>query len=130
MIFYSLYYVALLGFLATVTNMWVIVQRMKLQVPFGDGGDETLIKARAAHHNLLEFGVIFVLMLMAAEFLGMQRDHILLTATVFFCFRLFHIYYMLASWTLPSVVRIIGTAGSHLVNLGLMVFIVSMLFFM
>ncbi|WP_413113810.1 MAPEG family protein [Thaumasiovibrio sp. DFM-14] len=63
----SMLYVALTGWLICFLSIQVIKARRKGLIKYGDGGDERLQRARAAHSNCTEYAPIALLLLIGFE---------------------------------------------------------------
>ena len=112
----SALYIALLGILLTLTSAFVTITRGKTGILFGDGGNDSLARARRAHTTVLEFGVTFLLLLISYELLGGSATWIMWLGIAFIVTRLFHVLYMF-KFDGTHFTRAIGTLGSHIVNI-------------
>jgi hypothetical protein len=63
-------YAAVLGLLAAMLTVRVIVQRVKLGIDAGDGGDPRMAQAIRAHANAAEQAPLALLLLVCAEAAG------------------------------------------------------------
>ena len=123
----SALYIALLGILLTLTSAYVTILRGKTGILFGDGGNDTLARARRAHTTVLEFGVTFLLLMIAYELLGGSATWIMWLAIAFIITRLIHVLYQFKFDGLHFT-RAIGTFGSHIVNIIFVVLILVQLY--
>ena len=123
----SAIFIAVLGILLTITSAFVTITRGKTGILFGDGGNDSLARARRAHTTVFEFGVTFLLLLIAYEVLGGSATWILWLGIAFIITRLFHVLYMFKFDGLHFT-RAIGTFGSHIVNIILVVLILVSLY--
>lgn len=83
---------SLLGFLFFVLTMRVIKERGNSKVSIGDGGDEMLIRRIRAQGNFVEYVPIFLILLVLAEYNGLNAYFLGLLATVFVLARTAHGY--------------------------------------
>ena len=58
----TLIYAPLLALLFAGLTLIVVILRVRLNVPFGDGGNETLLRATRAHGNFIEYVPIILLL--------------------------------------------------------------------
>ncbi len=68
----SVVFAAILGLLAAALTANVIVNRVRTKVTAGDGGDARLAQSIRAHGNFIEQAPLAVLLLIAAEMMGMR----------------------------------------------------------
>lgn len=106
------------GIFFTVLNGIVILARRRHGIAFGDQGHGTLIRAKSAYHNFIEFTVMFLLLCLAVERTGGSGWGLLGLGGVFFVARLIHIQAMLQH---DLRLRVLSIASSHTVNLCLMI---------
>ena len=66
------FFAAILGFLGAALTINVILSRVRTGVDAGDGGVATLAQAIRAHANFIEQAPLALLILAAAELLGVR----------------------------------------------------------
>ena len=76
----TLSYLAILGVIYAILSIIVVALRRKLDIPYGDGGNEHLLHAVRAHSNFAEWVPIVCLLVAGLEMLGQSglRIHILM----------------------------------------------------
>jgi uncharacterized protein len=79
---------AALALLASGLAVWVIVQRVRLKVEWGDGGQTEMARAMRAHANFAEHVPIALLALAACEFAGAPKPLLMGLAAVLVAGRL------------------------------------------
>lgn len=84
------YYVAILGLLITGLSIHVSVQRARFKIWFDDGGNRTLARARRAHFTVLEFSIIFLVLLVTYELMGGDKAWIHPLGIAFVIARIMH----------------------------------------
>jgi uncharacterized membrane protein YecN with MAPEG domain len=106
---------------AAILHVWLSLRvsrlRRPLQIGFGDGGNETLLRRMRAHGNYAENMPIFLILLGLLELAGGDRTILWAVAIAFILARLLHAFGMDrpgANW-----MRVAGISISWLVLLGL-----------
>ncbi|MCR9259672.1 MAG: MAPEG family protein [Pseudomonadaceae bacterium] len=76
----TLAYLAIFGVLYAALSLVVVVLRIKLDTPYGDGGNEHLLHAIRAHGNFAEWVPLICLLVAGLEMLGQPelRIHMLM----------------------------------------------------
>lgn len=77
MLDFSDLYIVLTGILLILTSAFVTVTRAKTGILHGDGGNDSLARARRAHYTMLEFGVPFLALVIAYDLTGGSADWIM-----------------------------------------------------
>ncbi len=72
----TLTYLAVLSLLYALLALVVVALRAKHDIPFGDGGNETLHRAIRAHGNFIEWVPLASLLVGSLEALGEPRLHV------------------------------------------------------
>jgi uncharacterized membrane protein YecN with MAPEG domain len=72
----TLTYLAVLSLLYSVLALAVVALRRKNGIPFGDGGNESLLRAIRAHGNFIEWVPLASLLVASLEALGEPLLHI------------------------------------------------------
>ena len=112
--------VVISGVFFTALNARVILSRRKHNIAFGDTGHNTLIRAKSAYHNFIEFTLMFLLLSFAVEATGGSGWRLWTTSFVFFLGRLIHIKAILQH---NLKLRVISIAMSHTVHIHLMIWV-------
>ena len=81
---------ALLGLLLLALAVQTVRQRFRLQIGFGDGGDQSLISASRSHGNLAEHAPIVLIMLGLLEYGEANGQVLMAIACAFVIGRLAH----------------------------------------
>jgi len=110
--------VILTAMMATFSAV-VVYLRFKTKIMYGDGGNMTLIRARAVHFNILENGIPFLFLLVGLDIMGGDRSCIIYTGSIFVLARILHA--ITTYWLRPDhLLRAISYSVSHLVQIYLM----------
>jgi uncharacterized membrane protein YecN with MAPEG domain len=101
--------------------------RWKYKIPSGNGGNETIAKARRAHFLMLEFSTIYLPLLICAELMGASNRWIAFASLAFLIGRVLH-----TSATMSTdrfcLLRAAGVVLSHGASLALMLKLTFTLF--
>ena len=111
-------FAAIFGILHVVFTLRVGGYRFKSGISLGDGGDDELRNRIRAHGNFTENVPIALLLLLLNELNGLSSTIMMTLGVVFLVSRLLH-YAMIATRSLPIVLRpvsMIGTLGVILVS--------------
>ncbi len=111
-------FAAIFGILHVVFTLRVGGYRFKSGISLGDGGDDELRNRIRAHGNFTENVPIALLLLLLNELNGLSSTIMMTLGVVFLASRLLH-YAMIATRSLPIVLRpvsMIGTLGVILVS--------------
>ena len=127
MLLYSPVYVVIITLFLTLLSIQVSALRWKFKIPSGNGGNETLEKARRAHFLTIEFSVVYLPLLICAELMGASNKWIAVTSLVFLLGRVLHTSALMTTKNF-SLPRAAGVLLSHGASLALMLKLASTLF--
>jgi len=91
--------------------------RTKVRVPYGDGGDETLLRRIRAHGNLAENASLVLVLLALAEFSGLGANIVGGFAAFFVIARVVHALAITSGKATP--LRVLGALGTVGTQIGL-----------
>jgi uncharacterized membrane protein YecN with MAPEG domain len=123
------YTAALIAVLQVTLMMAVGLNRGKVGIPVGDGGNEALLYKMRRHGNLIENAPIFLILLTFLEISGGSTNVVIGLAVLFVAARLSHAY-ALSGPGKPQAARgfgAMGTIAGILGAAGMMVWQLSML---
>lgn len=123
------YTAALIAVLQVSLMLSVGLNRGKVKIPVGDGGDEALLYKMRRHGNLIENAPIFLILLTFLEISGGSTNVVIGLAVLFVAARLSHAY-ALSGPGKPIAARGFGAMGTLACILGaagMMVWQLSML---
>ena len=107
---------AILALVAASLSIWVIVQRVRLKVEWGDGNKPAMAQAVRAHANFAEHVPIALLAIGASEVAGTSRLVIIGLAAALIVARLLSAYGLIRSLG-PSLPRQVGASISIAVTI-------------
>jgi uncharacterized membrane protein YecN with MAPEG domain len=84
------FFAALLAMFYVKLTLDIIKIRQNKKIPVGDGGDESLARARAAHENFAHNSLFFILLLAIAEFEQVSAFLLIVLGLVFMAARTLH----------------------------------------
>lgn len=109
-------YAALIGLLAVALSNYVSINRGRMKIPHGDGGDPAMALIIRRHANLLENAPLALILLGLAEATGMAGTWLHGLGIVLVIARLVHPFGI--SGTNPnSPLRVVGAVGTNAVIL-------------
>ncbi len=115
MLTHSVLYIALTGALIMLTSIYITVLRAKTNILHGDGGNDALVRARRSHTAMIEFGLPFLVLMIAYDVTGGSAAWIMWLGIAFLVTRLSHLLYFYRFGGL-HLTRAAGTVGTHAVN--------------
>ncbi len=115
----SLSYLALLGLIYAALALVIVFLRARLNVPYGDGGNQQLLSAIRAHGNFQEWVPITCLLIVGIEIAGYQDIYIHSMMIVLVIARVMHPIGIYSKVGTPSYLfgRISGALSTWLVLL-------------
>ena len=122
MLTHSVLYIALTGALIMLTSIYITVLRAKTSILHGDGDNDALARARRSHTAMIEFGVPFLVLVIAYDVTGGSAAWVMWLGIAFLVTRLSHLLYFYRFAGLHPT-RAVGTVGTHAVNVILIVLI-------
>lgn len=86
----TLMYLALLSLVYSALALAVVGLRRKHSIPFGDGGNESLLRAIRAHGNFIEYVPLTALLVASLEAMGAPASHVHLLMGLLLFARVIH----------------------------------------
>ncbi len=113
----SLTYLAILALIYSALSLVVVAFRAKLDIPFGDGGNENLHRSIRAHGNFNEWVPLISILVIALEMHGEPSLHIHLLMGALLIARIIHPVAFASTINSPTyfVGRVLGALTSWLV---------------
>lgn len=123
-------YAAIFAIFAIALTINVIVTRIKDQIAFGNGENDTLRRKRSAHSNFLDLTPFFVILLFIIEYQNLLESYVIHALGVTFLLgRLFHAYGILKppGYGLPRVICMVLTMVSVLACAGILLYFYALM---
>jgi uncharacterized membrane protein YecN with MAPEG domain len=111
----SAFYIALHAALLMALALWVMFQRDRHKLRFGDAGEKDMMKAVRAHGNAAEYIPIALLLLMAFELNGGGPTMLHACGAGLFASRLLHAWGIIKGRGGRPLSRLVGIIGTLLV---------------